>query len=117
MTLADKLNWLIDRAWWTSSAAQRGCAEVAAQVERVTGEPISHTTIWKPRNGKDANPQMRLIEMLALTFGVPAGFFFDDFGAGQARGKPGSCNNETPGCLHWSADRMSVPPSYGQSWN
>jgi hypothetical protein len=27
---------------------------------------------------------MRLIEMLALTFGVPAGFFFDDFGAGQA---------------------------------
>jgi transcriptional regulator with XRE-family HTH domain len=83
MTLANKLNWLIDRAW-PDSAPERGCAEVAALVEQVTGKPVSHTTIWKLRNGKDANPQKRLIEMLALTFGVPAGFFFDDFGAGQA---------------------------------
>ncbi|MGE5289004.1 MAG: hypothetical protein ACM3ML_17750 [Micromonosporaceae bacterium] len=77
-TLADKVNWLIDRA----HPAGRGPlsnAEVAALMEKVTGETFSHTTIWKLRNGQAANPQMRLIEALAKTFGVPAAFFFDDY--------------------------------------
>src|SRR5260370_25579843 len=77
-TLADKVNWLIDRA----SAAGRGAfsnAEVVTLMEKVTGETYSHTTIWKLRNGQAANPQMRLIEALARTFGVPPAFFFDDY--------------------------------------
>jgi len=77
-TLADKVNWLIDRA----HPAGRGPysnAEVIALIEKVTGEQFSHTTIWKLRNGQAANPQMRLIEALARTFGVPPAFFFSDY--------------------------------------
>jgi transcriptional regulator with XRE-family HTH domain len=82
-TLADKVNWLIDRA----RPAGRGPysnAEVAALIEKVTGEQYSHTTIWKLRNGQATNPQMRLIEALARTFGVPPAFFFSDYDDEQA---------------------------------
>ena len=82
-TLADKVNWLIDRA----RPAGRGPltnTEVAALIERITGEQVSHTTVWKLRNGQAANPQMKLIAALARTFGVPPGFFFDNFGEHQA---------------------------------
>jgi transcriptional regulator with XRE-family HTH domain len=82
-TLADKVNWLIDRA----HPAGRGSysnAEVIALIEKATGEQFSHTTIWKLRNGQAANPQMRLIDALARTFGVPPAFFFPDYGDEQA---------------------------------
>jgi len=82
-TLADKVNWLIERA----HPAGRGPysnAEVIALIEKVTGEQFSHTTIWKLRNGQAANPQMRLIEALAKTFGVPPAFFFTDYDDEQA---------------------------------
>ena len=77
-TLADKVYWLIDRA----HPAGRGPFsnnEVAALIRDVTGEEVSYTTIWKLRNGQAQNPQKRLIEALARTFGVPPAFFFDDF--------------------------------------
>ena len=82
-TLADKVNWLIDNA----HPAGRGPysnAEVAALIEKVTGEQYSHTTIWKLRNGQATNPQMRLIEALARTFGVPSAFLFSDYDDEQA---------------------------------
>jgi transcriptional regulator with XRE-family HTH domain len=82
-TLADKVNWLIDRA----HPAGRGPFsnnEVAALIKDVTGEEVSYTTIWKLRNGQAQNPQKRLIEALARTFGVPSAFFFDDYDPGQA---------------------------------
>jgi transcriptional regulator with XRE-family HTH domain len=82
-TLADKVNWLIEQA----HPAGRGPysnSEVATLIEKVTGEPVSHTTIWKLRNGQATNPQMRLIESLARTFGIPPAFFFDDFDESQA---------------------------------
>jgi transcriptional regulator with XRE-family HTH domain len=82
-TIADKVNWLIDRA----HPAGRGPysnAEVAAQIEKTTGEQFSHTTIWKLRNGQATNPQMRLVEALARTFGVPPAFFFPDYDEEQA---------------------------------
>ncbi len=50
-TLADKVNWLIS----TAHPADRGpCsnAEVAALIRKTTGERVSHTTIWKLRNGQ-----------------------------------------------------------------
>jgi transcriptional regulator with XRE-family HTH domain len=49
---------------------------VANLIERATGERVSYTTIWKLRNGQAANPQMKLIEAIVRTFGVPPGFFF-----------------------------------------
>ena len=82
-TLADKVNWLIERA----HPAGRGPysnSEVAELVKGVTGEEVSYTTIWKLRNGQAKNPQMRLIEALAKTFGVPPAFFFDDYDEKQA---------------------------------
>ena len=82
-TLADKVNWLIDRA----RPAGRGPysnAEISALIEKVTGEQFSHTTIWKLRNGQAANPQMRLVQALARTFGVPPAFFFDEYSDDQA---------------------------------
>ncbi len=82
-TLADKMNWLIDRA----RPAGRGPytnAELAARMERITGEQVSHTTVWKLRNGQAVNPQMKMITALARTFGVHPGFFFDDFDENQA---------------------------------
>ena len=77
-TLADKVNWLIDRA----HPAGRGPFsnnEIAALIKDATGEEVSYTTIWKLRNGQAQNPQKRLIEALAKTFGVPPAFFFDDY--------------------------------------
>ena len=77
-TLADKVNWLIDRA----HPAGRGPFsnnEIAALIKDATGEDVSYTTIWKLRNGQAQNPQKRLIEALAKTFGVPPAFFFDDY--------------------------------------
>src|SRR2546429_93703 len=50
----------------------------------MTGEKISTTTIWKLRNGQLTNPQLRVIEALAKTFGVPAGFFLDDWDEGKS---------------------------------
>jgi transcriptional regulator with XRE-family HTH domain len=82
-TLADKVNWLIDRA----HPAGRGPYsnnEVAALIEKTTGEPVSYTTIWKLRNGQATNPQKKLIEAMARTFGVPAAFFFDDYDESKA---------------------------------
>ena len=82
-SLADKVNWLIERA----RPAGRGSysnAEVADLIERATGERVSYTTIWKLRNGQAANPQMKLIEAMARTFGVPPGFFFADDDTDQA---------------------------------
>ena len=83
-TLADKVNWLIDRARPVGRRGSLSNAEVAALLEKVTGETYSHTTIWKLRNGQAANPQMRLIEALARTFGVPPAFFFPGYDAQRA---------------------------------
>ena len=77
-TLSEKVEWLISH----SHPAGRGSysnAEVVTLIHKATGQEFSHTTIWKLRNGQATNPQMRLIEALARTFGVPPAFFFDDY--------------------------------------
>jgi transcriptional regulator with XRE-family HTH domain len=82
-TLAEKVEWLVSHA----HPAGRGPysnTEITALIEKATGQQFSHTTIWKLRNGQAANPQMRLIEALARTFGVPPAFFFDDYDEKQA---------------------------------
>jgi transcriptional regulator with XRE-family HTH domain len=82
-SLADKVNWLIDKARPDGHGSCSN-AEVADLIERTTGERVSYTTIWKLRNGQAANPQMKLIEAMARTFGVPLGFFFADYDTGHA---------------------------------
>ena len=81
-TLADKVNWVLD----TAHTARRGRmpdAQVVFKIHEATGEKISATTIWKLRNGQQTNPQLRVIEALARTFGVPAGFFVEDYDEGR----------------------------------
>lgn len=82
-TLAEKVNWLIEHAH-PAGWAPYSNAEIVALIEKATGEEFSHTTIWKLRNGQSTNPQMRLLDALAKTFGVPPGYFFDDFDEQQA---------------------------------
>ncbi len=77
-TLADKVNWLIEQA----HPAERGPlsnADVCRLILKVTGEEVSVTTIWKLRNGQQTNPQMRVVQALATTFGVEPAFFFEDY--------------------------------------
>ena len=75
---------LADREGASAGRGPYSNAEVSALIEKVTGEQFSHTTIWKLRNGQAANPQMRLVQALARTFGVPPAFFFDDYDDEQA---------------------------------
>ena len=82
-SLADKVNWLVDKARPADRDSYSN-AEVADLIERTTGERVSYTTIWKLRNGQATNPQMKLIEAMARTFGVPPGFFFADYDTDQA---------------------------------
>ena len=77
-TLADKVNWVLDKAH-PAGRGRFSDAEVCFKIHAVTGEQISTTTIWKLRNGQLTNPQLRVIEALAKTFGIPAGFFLDDY--------------------------------------
>jgi transcriptional regulator with XRE-family HTH domain len=81
-TLADKVNWVLDTAH-TASRGRLSDAQVVFKIHEVTGEKISTTTIWKLRNGQQANPQIRVIQALARTFGVPAGFFLEDYDEGK----------------------------------
>jgi ESX-1-secreted protein regulator len=94
-SLADKVNWLTGRA---RPAGRGSCsnAEVAGLIERTTGERVSHTTIWKPRNGQAANPPMKLTGAMARPVGVPPGFFLADYGTGQA------------GLLHEEAELLAL---------
>jgi transcriptional regulator with XRE-family HTH domain len=56
---------------------------VVFKIHEVTGEKVSTTTIWKLRNGQLTNPQLRVIQALARTFGVPGGFFLEDYDEGK----------------------------------
>ncbi len=82
-TLADRMNWLISTAHPAGRSPYTN-TEVAVLIRKITGEPVSHTTIWKLRNGQATNPQKRLIEAMARTFGVRPAFFFGDHDDSQA---------------------------------
>ena len=81
-TLADKVNWLIDQAR-PADGGPLSNADVCRMVLKVTGEEFSVTTIWKLRNGQQVNPQMRVIQALATTFGVEPAFFFAGYDEGK----------------------------------
>ena len=77
-TLTEKVNWLIDQAHPGGRRPYTN-AEVAELITRTTGESVSHSTIWKLRNGQTQDPHKRLIEAMARAFGVPPAFFFDNY--------------------------------------
>jgi len=77
-TLADKVNWLAEHAHGAGGGPLSN-ADICFMVHKATGEEISNTTVWKLRSGKQANPQLRVLQALAKTFGVKPDFFFDDY--------------------------------------
>ncbi|MBA9002832.1 helix-turn-helix transcriptional regulator [Thermomonospora cellulosilytica] len=71
----------IDLLFKTVHPADRGpysLQEVAEGIERITGEKVSHNTLWKLRTGKSDNPTKRVLEGLAAFFGVNPGYFFHE---------------------------------------
>jgi transcriptional regulator with XRE-family HTH domain len=81
-TLADKVNWVLDAAH-PAGRGRLSDAQVVFKIHEVTGEQISTTTIWKLRNGQLTNPQLRVIQALARTFGVQGGLFLEDYDDAQ----------------------------------
>jgi transcriptional regulator with XRE-family HTH domain len=81
-TLADKVNWLVEQAR-PADGGPLSNADVCRMILKITGEEVSVTTIWKLRNGQQANPQMRVIQALATTFGAEPAFFFEDYDEGK----------------------------------
>jgi transcriptional regulator with XRE-family HTH domain len=77
-TLADRVNWLISRAR-PADGGPLSNADVCRMILKATDEEFSVTTIWKLRNGQQTNPQMRVVQALATTFGVAPAFFFEDY--------------------------------------
>ena len=99
-TLAGKVNWVLD----TAHQAGRGRlsdAQVVFKIHEVTAEKISTTTIWKLRNGQLTNPQIRVIQALARTFGVRAGFFLEN------------CDEAEPELGQEQAEALALIRDYG----
>src|ERR1700693_4546056 len=81
-TLAGKVNSVLDKAH-PAGRGRFSDAEVCFKIHQVTGEQISTTTIWKLRNGQLTNPQLRVIQALARTYGVQGGFFLEEYDDAQ----------------------------------
>ncbi len=77
-TLAEKLDWLIENVH-PADRNPYSNAELAALVEKATGEKVSDGAIWRLRTGRVVNPTKRIIEALAKTLGAPPSFFFDEY--------------------------------------
>lgn len=76
-SLARKVDYLFRRI----HPGERGpysLQEATTAIEEMTGEKVSHNTLWKLRTGKHDNPTKRVLEALATFFGVPPSYFFDD---------------------------------------
>ena len=81
-TLADKVNWLIEQAR-PAGGGSLSNADVCRLIYNATGEEVSGTTIWKLRTGKQTNPQLRVLQALATTFGVDPAYFFGAYDEGE----------------------------------
>ncbi|MBT2233051.1 XRE family transcriptional regulator [Nonomuraea sp. NEAU-A123] len=76
-SLADKIDFLF-RTVYPAGRGPYSYAEAAAGIEELTGEQVSHTSLWKLSTGRATNPTKRLIEALAAFFQVSPAYFFDD---------------------------------------
>ncbi|RFS85968.1 XRE family transcriptional regulator [Actinomadura spongiicola] len=75
--LARKVDFLF-RQVHPSGRGPYSLQEAASAIEKLTGEKISHNTLWKLRTGRHDNPTKRVLEALATFFGVPPSYFFDE---------------------------------------
>ncbi|WP_207945497.1 helix-turn-helix domain-containing protein [Actinomadura sp. 7K534] len=76
-SLAHKVDYLF-RRMHPDGRGPYSLQEATGAIEELTGEKVSHNTLWKLRTGKHDNPTKRVLEALATFFGVPPSYFFDD---------------------------------------
>jgi transcriptional regulator with XRE-family HTH domain len=81
-TLADKVDWLIEQAR-PAGGSPLSNSDVCRMIYDATREEVSVTTIWKLRTGKQTNPQLRVLQALATTFGVDPAYFFEAYNEGE----------------------------------
>ena len=81
-TLADKVDWLIEQAR-PADGSPLSNSDVCRMIYDATREEVSVTTIWKLRTGKQTNPQLRVLQALATTFGVDPAYFFEAYDEGE----------------------------------
>src|ERR1700733_9236115 len=82
VTLADKVDWLIEQAR-PAGGSPLSNSDVCRMIYDATREEVSVTTIWKLRTGKQTNPQLRVLQALATTFGVDPAYFFEAYNEGE----------------------------------
>jgi transcriptional regulator with XRE-family HTH domain len=81
-TLADKVDWLIEQAR-PAGGSPLSNSDVCRMIYDAAREEVSVTTVWKLRTGKQTNPQLRVLQALATTFGVDPSYFFDAYNEGE----------------------------------
>lgn len=81
-TLAGKVNWLIEQAR-PAGGGPLSNSDVCRMIYDATREEVSVTTVWKLRTGKQTNPQLRVLQALATTFGVDPAYFFEAYDEGE----------------------------------
>jgi transcriptional regulator with XRE-family HTH domain len=77
LTLAARIEWLIQYKWPKNPSAPRTNAEAAAVITAATGTKLSSTTIWKLRTGRDSNPAYITLTALTRFFSVDLNYFGD----------------------------------------
>lgn len=77
LDLAGKIDYLF-RTVYPAGRGPYSYKEAAEGIAKASGEPVSDTTLWKLRTGKSDNPTKRVLEGLAVFFGVAPAYFFDD---------------------------------------
>lgn len=78
MTVAEKTEWLIQHMWPSSQPPPKTNVDVAKAISSVTGEEISHSTVWKLRTGRGDNPTLKTLKALKTFFKLPTIGYFDD---------------------------------------
>lgn len=82
-TMAEKLTWLLRHAH-PAGTGPLSTHQASELVEKLTGEKVSHQTIWKICQGIHVNPSVRVVQALARTFGVPVGYLIGELGEAES---------------------------------
>lgn len=83
--LGEKVRWLIDHKWPPGVEVRRrksdgviSNASVIKAISEVTGETLDRSTVWKLREGRNANPQLKTLRAFRIFFKLPSIGYFDD---------------------------------------
>jgi hypothetical protein len=78
VTLAEKVEWLIQHMWPADQPPPNTNVEIAKAISSVTHEDISHSGVWKLRTGRGGNPTLKTLTALKVFFKLPTIGYFDE---------------------------------------